>query len=278
MLALLVYFGNMFCYTGTTTAIRNKNTDSLSKKFAGTDACKSCHKAIFDSFTNTAHYFTSRPASETSIKGSFEPGKNIFRYNKWMEVVLQKKDNRFYQQGFISGQEYQTEPFDITIGSGRKGQTYLYWKNSKLFQLPVYWFKPLNTWCNSPGFPSNFMKFDREIHGECLECHTSYSKIEYEGEANEYIDPTGILYGIDCERCHGPAADHVTWHKKHANENKGKYIINANLLNRQQQLDACAYCHSGLRNQVKPTFSFQVGDKLDDFSLPRYNTDSSSHL
>jgi hypothetical protein len=33
-----------------------------------------------------------------------------------------------------------TERFDYVIGSGGKGQTYLYWKGDLLFQLPVsYW-------------------------------------------------------------------------------------------------------------------------------------------
>jgi len=50
-----------------------------------------------------------------------------------------------------------------------------------------------------------------------------------------------------------------------------KFIINSKYLIRQAKADACALCHSGLRKEIKPAFSFQVGDKLDDFSKPDYN-------
>jgi hypothetical protein len=276
-IGLLVYVGNVFCFTSSVIHSVAER-DSLAKSFVGAETCKSCHNALFDSVAHTAHYFSSRPGSAQSIKGSFATGKNEFKLNALMEVVMERKGESFLQTGYINGQELQSESMDVAIGSGRKGQTYLYWKNNELFQLPVSYYTPLNRWCNSPGFPTGFIKFYRQIPGQCMECHTTYSEIESDNGRQTTFDRNEIFYGISCERCHGPGAEHVAYQKSHPGDDKGKFIINAGKMSRQQQLDACAFCHSGFRNLVKPVFTFSVGDKLDEYSSARYNSDSSFQL
>jgi len=277
-ISMMVYFGNaMFTiFDVPVTITSTQNNDG--NKFAGSAVCASCHKDIYESHIKTAHYLDSRPAAKEFIKGSFSPGKNKFVYNKWMEIVLEQKKDSCFQTAYINGIEYQSEPFDIVIGSGRKGQTYLYWNNNKLYQLPVSYYTPLNSWCNSPGYSINFIKFDRIITANCLECHGTYAKAEQDKDDLPIYDKNQIIYGIDCERCHGPAADHVAFHKEHPEEKTAKYIISTKQLDRQQRLDGCALCHSGFRKATKPAFSFVVGDKLDDYSLATYSSDSISTL
>ena len=65
---------------------------------------------------------------------------------------------------------------------------------------------------------------------------------------------------------------------KPPDEKKAKFIINPALLSRQQKLDNCALCHSGLRENSKPSFSFVTGDKLDDYSTPDYKADTIAQL
>jgi hypothetical protein len=259
-------------------AKRTNTRDNEEKKFAGSAACAGCHKDIYESHIKTAHYLDSRPAGEEFIKGNFSPGKNKFVYNKWMEVVLERKKDRFFQTAFINGTEFQSQPFDIVIGSGRKGQTYLYWNDDKLYQLPVSYYTPLNSWCNSPGYSTNYIRFDRIIPAQCFECHGTYIKVLEDKDNISTYDKSQIMYGIDCERCHGPSADHVAFHKEYPQEKTGKHTINISQLTRQQKLDACALCHSGFRQPIQPAFSFQTGDKLDDYSIAGYSPDSVSTL
>jgi hypothetical protein len=274
----IIYCSNVM-FTSLQPAIKKNNPiNGGEEKFAGSAACAGCHKDIFESHIKTAHYLDSRPAAKQFIKGSFEDGKNKFVYNKWMEVKLEAKENGFYQTAYVNGIKTQSEPFDIVIGSGRKGQTYLYWDENKLYQLPVSFYTPLNNWCNSPGYSSNYIKFGRIIPAQCLECHGTYALSEKDVDDQSIFDKSQIIYGIDCERCHGPAAEHVAYQTEHPQEKTARYIINAKLLNRQQRLDACALCHSGFRQATQPAFSFNVGDKLDDFSHARYNPDSVSTL
>src|SRR5205085_6099990 len=223
--------------------------------------CASCHKDIYESHVKTAHYLDSKPASKEFIKGSFAEGKNKFVFNQLMYVMLEQKENKFFQTAYINGVEYQSRPFDIVIGSGRKGQTYLYWTDSMLFQLPVSYYTPLNTWCISPGFPSNYIRYNRIVPAQCIECHGTYIKVLEDKDNISTYDKSQVIYGIDCERCHGSAADHVAFHKENPEEKIGKYLINIKQLSRQQKLDACALCHSGFRQPIQPAFSFHVGDK-----------------
>ncbi len=277
-ISILIYFGNVmsttFDFGNQKTIIENKDGD----KFAGSATCAACHKDIYESHIKTAHYLDSRPAASQFIKGSFAHGKNKFVYNKWLEVVMEQKRDSFFQTAYISGTEYQRKPFDVVIGSGRKGQTYLYWDENKLYQLPVSYYTNLNNWCNSPGFPINLAKFDRIIPAECLECHGTYAKVVEDENQEPFYDKKQIIYGIDCERCHGAAAEHVAFHEAHPGEKSAKYILNMNQLSRQQRLDACALCHSGFRDAIKPRFTFVPGDTLDKYSSPGYSIDSIATL
>ena len=248
------------------------------KRFAGSESCEACHKGISETHKLTAHYLTSRPANTETIKGSFESGKNVFELNSHLKLVMQKTSTAVFQVGYVDNWEAIKKPIDIVMGSGRKGQTYLYWNENELFQLPVSYSTPLNTWCNSPGYPTDRILFNRDVPGACLECHGTYFKKISENNKIEAFDKNQIMYGVDCERCHGPAAGHVAFQSSHPEEKKAKYIINPALLSRQQKLDNCALCHSGKREMKKPSFSFVVGDTLDNYSVADYKSDSAAKL
>jgi hypothetical protein len=85
----------------------------------------------------------------------------------------------------------------------------------------------------------------------------------------EVMEKGSIMYGIDCEHCHGPAANHVNYHLQNPGEKTGKYIAVYNTLSRQQQLDACALCHSGNdKLKIESRFKFKMGDSLSNFFMP----------
>jgi hypothetical protein len=246
--------------------------------FVGSAACASCHKDIYASHIRTAHYLDSRPATAVAIKGSFRSGKDRFVYNDHMQVLMEKKNGQFFQTAQFNGNTIESEAFAIVIGSGRKGQSYLYWDGDRLFQLPISYYVPLDSWVNSPGFPTNLVYFNKGVHGQCMECHGTYAKIaEVDGKGTVF-DSSSIIYGIDCERCHGAGSQHVAWHSAHPGELTGKYIVNAKRLNRRQRLDACALCHSGFRQENQPSFSFRVGDTLDNYSTANYDSAATATL
>ena len=240
------------------------NLPNPSASFTDPSSCRTCHRAITDSFVRTAHYFDSRPADSNSIKGSFAEGKNRYVYNQFMDVVMVREGNTYLQSGRVNGMETIAAPFDVVIGSGRNGQSYFTWSDNQLFQLPVSYYTPARQWSNSPGFP-NFFHFERLVAPNCLECHTTNTKV-ISHETKEY-DRSSIIYGITCQRCHPGAAEHAAYQTANPREKVSKFVVNAAHLNRQLRMDACALCHSGLRTALQPPFSYNVGDALEKYSV-----------
>lgn len=255
VIILLTLTSNLFfSFTGT---------DDISAIPDGPETCRNCHKAITDSFMHTAHFLDSSPADSITIKGSFTDGENRYRYNQFMEVIMYKDEGKYMQAALVNGTLMTSAPFDMVIGSGRNGQTYLTWVDNQLFQLPVSYYAPSKQWCNSPGFP-NYYYFGRQVPANCMECHTTKTDV-LSHETNEY-DRASIVYGVTCERCHPGAREHAEFQTAHPNEKKSQYVVNAANLPRQLRMDACALCHSGLRNALQHPFSFQVGDTLEKYS------------
>ena len=246
---------------------KEKNVISKNKyeDFAGSVSCQNCHKEITTGHIHTAHFLTTQPASANNIKGSFLPGENVFAFTNRLEVVMEKRIDKFYQAAYLDGVQKNAKPFDILVGSGTKGQSYMYWKGNKLFQLPITYFAPLHQWSNSPGYPG-MVVYNRPITSRCLECHSTYFEKTSEDEIEtEEFDRTKIIYGVDCEKCHGPAASHVKYHQQNPNDKNGKFIINTGKLSRQQNLDLCTLCHGGNLTKSKPSFTFKAGEYLANY-------------
>ena len=236
-----------------------------STQFVGDAACASCHKSIYESHLSSAHFHTSEKANTENIKGSFEPGKNSFSFATGGTIVMEKKETGFYQTVYVNGAQKKSQRFDLSFGSGTKGQSYAAWTGNHLVQLPITWFASAEQWSNSPGYP-NKISLNRIITSRCLECHATYAKILSDPavEAEEY-DKTRMVLGVACERCHGAGAQHAAYQSQHPADSGAKFIINPKGFSRAQSLDMCALCHGGRLQKTKPSFSFQPGDKLADF-------------
>jgi len=149
------------------------------QEYAGTESCRNCHREIYDSFSTTMHHQASGRASKEYIKGSFNVPENIFVLDSLQQVVMEERANGLYQAARINGRETRAQRFDIVIGSGKKGQTYLYWTNGELHQLPVSYLANAHGWVNSPGYPPKEILFDRVIEARCMEGHTTFTKEMY---------------------------------------------------------------------------------------------------
>lgn len=270
--SVIILFVILFCIFLFTKCINNqkdKTADIVTagnfEKFAGSGKCMDCHKNIYDAHIQTAHFLTSSIVTEKNIKGSFDTGKNTFAYSNGSLMAMQKRNDGFYQAAYINGIEKKSQRFDIVIGSGTKGQSFASWLNNKLLQLPITYFTSAHQWSNSPGYP-NKIAFNRPITSRCLECHSTFAdKISPEEVEPEEFNKNRMILGVDCEKCHGPAKEHVEFQTKNPTEKKAKFIINPASFTRQQSLDMCAVCHGGRLQKSKPSFKFTAGDKLADY-------------
>ncbi len=246
--------------------------------FAGSATCMKCHKNIYDEHLQTSHFLTSQPASEKNIKGSFAKGKNIFQFKPDLYMAMEKRDSGLYQVIYQNGVEKLALRFDIVIGSAAKGQTYLAWEKNKLSQLPVSYLTSANEWANSPGYPNQIV-INRPITSRCMECHSTYATtLPAINKADEEFEHNQIIYGVDCEKCHGPAEKHVEYQTQNPKATQAKYIINPSMLTRVQNLDLCALCHGGRLQKTTPSFEFQAGDKLSDYFVPNTSGPTTKNI
>jgi hypothetical protein len=233
--------------------------------FGGSESCAGCHKKIYNSQIHTPHYLTTRPALKEYIKGNFEDGKNIYAYDSDRIVHMEKRDSGFYQVAYYKGNERITGRFDIVVGSGSKGQTYITRFHKQLYQLPVSYFTAANKWANSPLYPINPILFNRPITSRCLECHSTFAQVVSSPGIEPEEFSSQMIYGVDCEKCHGPASRHVAFQTQNPNEKEGRYILNPAHFSKQQNLDLCGLCHGGRMKKTKPSFEFVSGDKLSNY-------------
>ena len=227
--------------------------------YTGDAKCLSCHPKQKE-FPRTAHHLTSQTATRESIAGSFAPGKNVLKTPEpELQYRMEARADGLFQTGVL-GTPPDTvslsERFDLVVGSGRKGQTYLYWdSNNQLFQLPVSYWTEIKSWVNSPGYGDRVIDFSRPVLPRCLECHGTYFET-VSGAPNRYRK-TNYVLGVTCERCHGPGAQHAAL-------NNAQAIVNPAKLPRDRQLALCSLCHGGVGASKTPVFSFAVGDALED--------------
>jgi hypothetical protein len=269
--SLVTISGIMACVILLTQCVSNENDKTVPEEkmnlgsFAGSTSCAGCHKNIYDSHIHTAHYLTTRPAMKEYIKGSFDAGQNIFAYDSDRIVYMEKRDSGFYQVAYYKGEERITGRFDIVVGSGSKGQTYITRFNKQLYQLPVSYFTAAHKWANSPLYPTNPILFNRPITSRCLECHSTFAQAASSPDVEPEAFESRMIYGVDCEKCHGPAAKHVAFQTQNPKETQGRFILNPARFTKQQNLDLCGLCHGGRLQKTKPSFEFVSGDKLSDY-------------
>lgn len=253
----------------------DKPQDPRGEIFAGSASCIKCHKQVYDSYLHTAHYLSSKPTSSDNVHGGFNADGNNVKYADGTDVRMEKRGGGLYQVTYTDKKETGARRMDITFGVN-KAQTYMYWQGSQLFELPVSYYDKVHGWAGSPGYDGSHPDFKRPILQRCFECHSSFIKQASQQNIdlqNRKIDfePASIIYGIDCERCHGPAANHVNFHEANPEEKQPKYITRFASLTRAQKMDACGVCHSSSKQAFQvSTFKFKMGDTLARFKEPDY--------
>lgn len=251
--------------------------------YAGDAACLSCH-AEQSTHLQTAHNLTSRPASPGAVAGSFAEGENVLPTpNPYLHYRMEARADGLFQTAVVgAGADTSTVSgrFDVVVGSGRKGQTYLHWRGGdRLFQLPVSFWKGLG-WIHSPGYNEGIVDFDRAVTARCLDCHATF--LQWSG-GNRY-DRTEQILGVSCERCHAPGREHVERQRSTLVRRLASAIVDpADVvdpaeLSRERQVELCAQCHGGVGDLKAPAFSYRPGEPLEAYLDLRAPVDPAESL
>jgi len=259
-----------------------KSSDPRGVAYAGQATCVKCHQDISSNYAHNAHFRTSKDLladSGTVSNGEYLDSLGLavstFVFNPGTKVGIERRDGALYQVAYVNGREVKAERTEIVFGSGRRAFTFGFWYGDQMMQMPLNYLTKTHQWANSPGFPDDQIYFGRPIIARCLACHSSYidqKPVQADQlNAEEQFVKGSMISGIDCERCHGPAAEHVEFHLDNPEEKRPSHMIRYKDLPLSRRLDMCGLCHSGTEVQANgSTFAFEPGDTLNH--IPQFNT------
>ena len=229
------------------------------------DSCVSCHSSLVQRYVKTAHFLTSAPATPTAILDHVPA--HVSTAIPTTRFRVEARANGVYQIATWMAADRvrsRTERIDLVVGSGRRGQSYLYWKDGLLYQLPLSYLVTESRWVNSPGYVDGEVHFDRVIPPRCLECHATSFRVEGVPPHVKYASEYEL--GLGCRVCHGRGLQRSP---VGADAHPVAGIVNPARLTRHQQIDVCAVCHAGAdREPRRPPFTFTPGDRLEDHLGP----------
>jgi predicted CXXCH cytochrome family protein len=222
---------------------------SAQPEFTGSDSCKTCHAAIFTSYSQTAMAHASGSATQDLIPGDFQHAASGVHYRVYAENDAAWLSFDRPGDPTVRG----TRRLQYFIGSGHRGRTYLFSTDGFFFEAPINWYAQKKVWDTAPAFQSSTqIPMTLPALPECLSCHTSNARAPIAGTENKYELPLFAHDGITCERCHGPGAAHSAAGTA--------AIVNPAKLSVPKRDAVCMQCH--LEGNVAIE---QPGHKLSDF-------------
>ena len=169
-----------------------------------------------------------------------------------VELRSGKMSHQLAERGLTAGYEIKYQ-----IGAGKFAHSYLVAVNGYLFESPATWFRSYG-WDVSPGYAAApVIDFDRPITETCLFCHAANAAFSG-GNGRRLADPD--VTSITCERCHGPAGDHLR-------KPQARNIVNPARLSARARDSICEQCHMEgeirVLNPGRTWRDFHPGDDLE---------------
>lgn len=233
--------------------------------YVGSQVCAECHKTRHETFQKTRHHWACAAPEELPMPGDFEKGKSFASYDASVRFAVGKENGSFVSKTIKNtpqGPREMASPIGMVYGlGGQFDEVYFTWRGNRLFELPITWLHPTNEWAHVSMSTHQQGDLSRVTTTRCLECHATWVG-HVAGTPNEYHKDSAI-FGVGCERCHGPAKQHVDFHRSNPSAKGTHHIVHPATLNREQKIDLCAQCHSNAALPADLAFTHLPGEPLD---------------
>jgi tetratricopeptide (TPR) repeat protein len=213
-----------------------KKKQAFVGEYAGSEACRGCHGAIYSAWSQTGMSKMLRPYAAANVIGDFDTNNEFFRGNdaRYEDGTVQqtrdpqsklfarmlKRHGRHYFDLLQSDGTWHSYPVDYTIGSKFQQAYATKLPNGEIHVLPIQYSKLTQQWINywqiidgprsERADLTSWEKLNAATSYQaiCAVCHTSQLRNTRSGGFDlrnlDFKEP-----GIDCEMCHGPSAQHV---------------------------------------------------------------------
>jgi tetratricopeptide (TPR) repeat protein len=240
--------------------------------------CAGCHSEIAESYARTgmARSFF-RPAAANTIE-DYAKQPDYYHALSGTRYRMTVRDGRYYQRRWqldAAGREINVEEvsIDYVMGSGNHARSYLHrTERGMLIELPLGWYPDHGgEWAMDPGNDVPRPQTRRFVSYKCMFCHNAYPEVSAANQApgSDPIFTGDLPQGIDCQRCHGPGAEHV--------RTSGRApMVDPAKLSPERRMEVCMQCHlettSGripavLQRFERAAFSYIPGQPLAEFAL-----------
>ena len=246
-------------------AIACRATTPSLPTYAGAKSCTPCHAAAAHAWSTSRHSKMIQAATATSVLGDFSRGQVTLRNSPYR---LTKRAGAYYiTESYLTGKPVERR-VDYTLGS-RRIQHYLSTlPDGRIVVLPPAWDVLRKDWFHNLDIsdPEDAPGVQIQLWNKsCYGCHVSREQKNYDGAKNTY-KTSWIDFGINCERCHGPASEHVEFYRNPAHQGKPAHdVVLQTKLDHVRNTMVCAQCHS-LRDIFVD--NFVAGDDYFDHFQP----------
>jgi len=234
---------------------------------AGSQACAECHRAIYDTYSQTPMATSSGTAGRAPIRESFDRAAFTHAPTGFRYRVYPDRNALAFEFTSKDGALHGNKSLPYFVGSGATARSYLLIDDGYAYAAPVTWYTRTNTWDLSPGYDQYAYPYlTRPVVPGCLTCHASFLATVPLTQ-NRFATPPFGEAGIACERCHGDGASHIAKMKAGRLEG-GSAIVNPAKLAPDRRDSICSQCHLSGETRVprpgKDWRSFVPGGLLSE--------------
>jgi tetratricopeptide (TPR) repeat protein len=243
--------------------------------YTGSVSCRSCHEKFYQLWSTSFHGLAMQPyTAELAGKKLSPMSKSIAIGKAAYQADIEGKTGYVREKGPEGEKKYE-----IQHVMGGKNVFYFLtpMEKGRLQVLPLAYDVNRKTWYDTAAShlrhslhrrdePLDWREWPYTFNTMCHNCHVSQLSTNYDLKSDTY-NTVWAEPGINCETCHGPAAEHI---KVFEEAPKGMLpedmkIIRWKTFTGEQKNDACSPCHA----KTRPiTASFVPGERyFDHFDL-----------
>jgi tetratricopeptide (TPR) repeat protein len=221
--------------------------ESVHARYAGSETCRECHAAEYESWKNSNHGLAEREVDMERDKQAFSP-KRSFTHGGDTSTTFLDADGlaKIITRGL--GGSRQTYTVARVIGNDPLRQFLIPAPGGRMQTCDVSYDPAKDEWFDvygeeerNPGDWGHWTGQGMNWNAMCAACHNTRLRKNYEPRSNSY-HTTMVEMSIGCEACHGPMKDHVEWQRKPPLDKAKDPTIKK--FSRDQVMETCAACHA----------------------------------
>ena len=229
---------------------RDRPLEVRDQGYVSSAACKSCHPNNYATWHGSYHRTMTQLATPENAIAPFDGAE--LRAEAQSFRLRRRGRELFVEIHDPASQPPVTEKRIVLFTGSHHMQ--LYWFPSghgrELSLLPFAYlradarFVPRSAaFIKPPGSPEYWGLETGRWNTNCIHCHATQGRVSVTSKVADR-ESRVAEFGIACEACHGPAAEHVAWHNAHKSSEPGApSMVDPSELGGRRSAEVCGQCH-----------------------------------